>query len=366
MRIGIPKEVKNHEYRVGLTPASVRDLVSHGHQVFVQSSAGKGIGCEDDEYQLAGADILPTALDVFISAELIVKVKEPQPEEFFLIQKNQTLFTFLHLAPDPKQAQGLLESGCIAIAYETVTDSCGGLPLLAPMSEVAGRMSIQVGAHYLEKAHGGSGVLLGGTSSTTPARVVVIGGGVVGSNAARIASGMGADVILFDKSTRRLYDLDLAFQGRITTLYPTQEALEHYIYKADLVIGAVLVAGDSAPQLITRAHLRKMKKGSVLVDVSIDQGGCFETSRPTSHQDPVYSVDDIIHYCVTNMPGAVPHTSTYALNSATLPYVMKLANLGIHEALNQDQHLKAGVNIYKGQVTHQTVATALGCAYCPF
>ena len=366
MIIGVPKEIKNHEYRVGLTPASVKELILHGHDVFVETKAGLGIGCDDSYYVNAGAKIVQTPADVFKVSDLIVKVKEPLEQEFPLIRSEQTLFTFLHLAPDPCQAKALMKSGCTAIAYETVTDTMGGLPLLAPMSEVAGKMSIQVGAHYLEKAHGGSGVLLGGTSSALPARVVIIGGGVVGTSAARVAIGMGAVVTLFDKNTRRLFDLHHLFEGRLQTVYPTHEALEIALHQADLVVGAVLVIGDAAPKIVTRSMLKKMKKGSVLVDVAIDQGGCFETSRPTSHKDPVYREEDVVHYCVTNMPGAVPCTSAYALNSVTLPYVLKLADLGIRQAISRDPYLKAGVNVHNGHITHEAVASALGVAYTPY
>jgi alanine dehydrogenase len=366
MIIGVPKEIKNHEYRVGLTPASVKELVLHGNEVLVETQAGCGIGCSDDVYHQAGAVIESSAASVFQKADLIVKVKEPLEPEFGLIRANQTLFTFLHLAPDPKQADALVKSGCTAIAYETVTDHFGGHPLLAPMSEVAGKMSIQVGAHFLEKAHGGCGALLGGTSSVLPSRVVIIGGGVAGSSAARVALGMGATVTLFDNNTKRLFELNHLFQGRLKTLYPTHDSIQEAISQAHVVVGAVLVGGDKAPKVITREMLKKMRKRSVLVDISIDQGGCFETSRPTSHQDPIYVEEDIIHYCVTNMPGAVPHTSAFALNSATLPHVLKMTKWGVEEALRQDVHLKNGLNVYKGKITHKAVAVALNRDFVEF
>ncbi len=363
MIIGIPKEIKNHEYRVGLTPASVRELVCLGHQVFIESEAGSGVGFSNELYQEAGAILVPTAAEVFAKAELIVKVKEPQPQECKMLRSDQVLFTYLHLAPDPEQAQGLIDSGCIAIAYETVTDNRGGLPLLAPMSEVAGRMSIQVGACMLEKGHGGAGVLLGGVAGVEPAKVVVLGGGVVGANAARIAVGMGADVTVIDKNPHRLNELDWQFAGRLKTVFSTAERVEHLVTHADLVVGAVLVVGAAAPRLVTRAMLQKMRPGSVLVDVAIDQGGCFETSRPTTHAQPSYVVDGIIHYCVTNMPGAVARTSTLALNNATLPFVLALAQKGHQKALQEDSHLLNGLNVYRGHITHHAVARALNLAY---
>ncbi len=363
MKIGVPKEIKIHEYRVGMTPSSVRELVALGHTVYVETKAGAGIDFSDEDYCRAGAEILSTAQEVFFKADLIVKVKEPQEAEWKMLQPHHTLFTFLHLAPDPTQAQGLIESACTAIAYETVTDHAGGLPLLAPMSEVAGRMSIQAGASYLEKGKGGRGVLLGGVAGVAPARVVIIGGGVVGANAAKMAVGLGAKVAIFDKNSRRLNELDWLFDGRVQTLYSTKDLLEEYVAMADLVVGAVLVAGDAAPKLISRDLLKKMKKGSVLVDVAIDQGGCFESSRPTTHSDPVYVEDDIIHYCVTNMPGAVARTSTLALNNATLPFIVALAQKGTVQALQQDTHLRNGLNVYQGQITHPVVAQALQLAF---
>ncbi|MBW8309809.1 MAG: alanine dehydrogenase [Candidatus Paracaedibacteraceae bacterium] len=359
MKIGIPKEIKIHEYRVGMTPSSVRELVALGHTVYVETQAGVSIDFSDEDYRKAGAEILSTAQEVFSKAELIVKVKEPQEAEWKMLRPHHTLFTFLHLAPDPHQAQGLMESTCTAIAYETVTDTLGGLPLLAPMSEVAGRMSIQAGASYLEKGKGGRGVLLGGVAGVAPARVAVIGGGVVGANAAKMAVGLGAKVAIFDKNPRRLNELDWLFDGRVQTLYSTQDLLEEYIIMADLVVGAVLVAGAAAPKLVSRDLLKKMKKGSVLVDVAIDQGGCFESSRPTTHSDPVYIEEDIIHYCVTNMPGAVARTSTLALNNATLPFIVALAQKGTVQALRDDIHLRNGLNVYQGQITHSVVAQAL-------
>lgn len=363
MIIGVPKEVKNHEYRVGLTPTSVRELVHLGHQVIVETHAGDGVGFDNESYLKAGAKIVPSAQDVFTLSDMIVKVKEPQPEECKMLRPDQILFTYLHLAPDPAQAEGLIKSGCIAIAYETVTDPFGGLPLLAPMSEVAGRMSIQAGAHYLEKGQGGSGVLLGGVAGVAPGRVVVLGGGVVGVNAARMAVGLGAQVAIFDRNARRLKELDQDFGGRVQTLYSTIDVVEEYVVDADLVIGAVLVVGAAAPRLVTREMIRKMRQGSVLVDVAIDQGGCFETSRPTTHAKPTYEVDGILHYCVTNMPGGVARTSTVALNNATLPYVIALAQKGYRRALMEDHHLLNGLNVYKGSITFQAVAQELGKEY---
>ena len=363
MIIGVPKEIKNHEYRVGLTPSSVHELLSHGHKVVVETKAGGGIGFSDQDYQQAGATVVQTALEVFNQADMIVKVKEPQLNECKMLRPGQILFTYLHLAPDLEQAKGLMESECVAIAYETVTDCRGGLPLLAPMSEVAGRMSIQVGAYMLEKGQGGSGVLLGGVAGVEPAKVVILGGGVVGANAARIAMGMGADVTIVDRNPRRLNELDWEFSGRLKTVFSTNSSVERLVSRADLVVGAVLVVGAAAPRLVTRTMLKKMRPGSVLVDVAIDQGGCFETSRPTTHAEPSYVVDDIVHYCVTNMPGAVARTSTLALNNATLPFVMALAQKGYREALLEDMHLLNGLNVYKGQVTYQAVANALSLDY---
>ncbi len=365
MRVGVPTEIKNHEYRVGLSPAGVRELCAAGHEVIVQTGAGDGVGFNDEQYLQAGAQLADDAESVFAAAELIVKVKEPQPHECQLLRPGQTLFTYLHLAPDPQQTQLLLKSGATCIAYETVTDSHGGLPLLAPMSEVAGRMSVQEGAHCLEKARGGSGVLLAGVPGVPPATVLVIGGGVVGLNAARMALGLGANVALLDRSLPRLRYIDEVYGERITTVYSTIEAIEHYLTLADLVIGAVLVPGASAPKLVTRDMLSLMKPRSVLVDVAIDQGGCFETSRPTTHDDPIYTVDEIIHYCVANMPGGVARTATLALTNATLPYVMALANRGVSGALKNDPHLCAGLNIHHGKITCEAVAGAHGENWVP-
>jgi alanine dehydrogenase len=360
VKIGVPKEVKVHEYRVGLVPASVRELVHHGHTVVVQSGAGAGIGFTDDVYAAAGATVLPDAASVFAEAELIVKVKEPQPTECAMLRPGQVLFTYLHLAPDPEQARALMASGATAIAYETVTDSAGGLPLLAPMSEVAGRMAVQVGARCLEKEAGGAGILLSGVPGVRPGRVCIIGGGVVGSNAARIAVGMRARVTVLDKNPRRLDALDQEFNGSVATVYATMDAIEREVLRADLVIGAVLVPGAAAPKLVSRATVAQMKPGSVMVDVAIDQGGCFETSRPTTHAEPTYIVDGIVHYCVTNMPGAVARTSAAALNNATLPFVLALADKGWRRAMAEDRHLLAGLNVHAGRITHPAVAAALG------
>lgn len=363
MLVGVPKEIKNHEYRVGLTTLSVKELVKSGHSVIVETGAGLGVGLTDEQYIEAGAVIAANAGEVFQKAEMIVKVKEPQPQECSMLRKDQILFTFLHLAPDPLQAKGLCDSGCIAIAYETVTDNFGGLPLLTPMSEVAGRMSVQVGAWMLEKKQGGAGILLGGVPGVEPAKVVVLGGGVVGTNAARIAIGMGADVTVLDRSIKRLNELDIMFNGRLKTVYSTNSTIEKLIADADLVVGAVLIAGAAAPKLITREMLKLMKKGSVLVDVAIDQGGCFETSKPTSHAEPYYEVDGIFHYCVTNMPGAVARTSAFALNNATLPFTMALANKGYKQALLEDKHLLNGLNVFKGKITNHAVAKALNIPF---
>lgn len=356
MLIGVPKEIKNHEYRVGLVPSSVRELIVHGHQVWVETEAGSGIGIADADYVAAGASIVHTAAEIFAKVEMVIKVKEPQAHECQMLRPGQILFTYLHLAADLAQTQALLASGCIAIAYETVTDDQGGLPLLGPMSEVAGRMSIQAGAHCLEKAQGGRGVLLGGVPGVEAAKVVVIGGGVVGTNAVRMAMGMEADVTVLDKSLRRLKELDLQFGSKLKTIYATVDAIDHCVTNADLVIGAVLIPGAIAPKLVTHDIVRQMKPGSVLVDVAIDQGGCFETSRATTHADPTYVVDGVIHYCVANMPGAVPRTSTFALNNATLPFVLQLADLGAEAALRRNPHLLHGLNVYKGQLTYQGVA----------
>lgn len=365
MLIGVPKEIKNNEFRLGLVPSSVRELVAQGHEVIVQQNAGIGIGIDDAAFQHVGAAIVETAAEIFEKAEMIVKVKEPQSQECRMLREGQILFTYLHLAPDPEQARLLKESGCIAIAYETVTNKLGGLPLLAPMSEVAGRMAIQAGATSLEITNKGSGILLGGVPGVAPAKVVVLGGGVVGTNSVRVAMGMGARVVVIDKSLERLNLLDLQFGSRIMTIYSTTDAIERHVLTADLVIGAVLIPGASAPRLVTRSMLKHMRPGSVMVDVSIDQGGCFETSKPTTHQNPTYIVDGVVHYCVSNMPGAVPRTSTFALNNATLPFVLALANKGYKEALNQDPHLLNGLNVYKGRFTHRAVASALQQEYMP-
>ena len=358
MIIGVPREIKVHEYRVGMTPASVGEAVTHGHAVLVQAGAGEGIGCGDAEYLAAGAEIVATAPEVFARAEMIIKVKEPQPGECAMLRPGQLLFTYLHLAPDPRQTELLLQSGCTAIAYETVTDVAGGLPLLAPMSEVAGRMSIQVGAHALQKPSGGIGILIGGVPGVAPARVTVIGGGVAGYNAAQIAVGMGAEVSVLDKSLPRLRHLVEIFGANLRTIHATRSAIEEAVLRSDLVIGAVLVPGAAAPKLVRREHLAKMRPGSVLVDISIDQGGCFETSRATTHQDPTYVVDGVVHYCVANMPGAVPRTSTFALNNATLPFALALANLGWKEACRRDPHLRAGLNVHAGKLYCAAVAEA--------
>lgn len=360
MLIGVPKEVKNHEYRVGLTPTSTRELTRLGHGVIVETNAGMGAGFENERYIAAGAKIAPTAQDVFSQADMIIKVKEPQAQEYHLLHKGQIIFTYLHLAPDPEQAEGLIKSECIAIAYETVTDAYGGLPLLAPMSEVAGRMSIQAGAHFLEKGQGGSGILLGGVTSVSPGKVVVLGGGVAGANAARMAVGLGAQVVILDRNLRRLKELDLEFGGRVQTIYSTSDAVEQYVIDADLVIGAVLIVGAAAPRLVNQEMIRRMRPGSVVVDLAIDQGGCFDTSRPTTHAEPIYIIENIIHYCVTNMPGGVARTSTVALNNVTLPFVLSLAQKGYRQALESDIHLRNGLNVFEGKITYEAVARDLG------
>ena len=360
MRIGVPKEIKVHEYRVGLVPAGVRELVKAGHEVLVETQAGCGIGVEDAHYTAAGASIAGSSAEVFERAEMIVKVKEPQPAECAMLRAGQVLFTYLHLAADPVQAKGLMKSGATAIAYETVTAPNGSLPLLTPMSEVAGRMSIQVGAACLQKANGGFGVLLGGVPGVQPAKVVILGGGVAGTHAAEMAVGMHADVTIVDRSLDRLRELSATFGASLLTAYSTTETIERLVRDADLVVGAVLVAGAAAPKLVTRAMLSTMKRGAVLVDISIDQGGCFETSRPTTHADPTFVIDGVIHYCVANMPGAVPRTSTFALTNATLPYVRALADLGWQAALKRDAGLAAGLNVHAGEITHDVVARALG------
>jgi alanine dehydrogenase len=360
MLIGVPKEIKVHEYRVGLTPESVRELVAGGHAVLVESGAGGGIGATDDDYRAAGATIAASAAEVFDRAELIVKVKEPLAPERARLRPGQAIFTYLHLAPDPDQARELVWSGAIAIAYETVTAPGGGLPLLAPMSVVAGRMAVQVAAHYLERPQGGRGVLIPGAAGVAPARVLVLGAGVVGSNAALVACGMGGEVTVLNRTAGPLERLAAKLGPRVKTAVSTPAVIEHELREADAVIGAALVPGALAPKLVTRAMVTGMKAGSVLVDVSIDQGGCFETSRPTTHADPVYTVDGVVHYCVANMPGAVPRTSTYALNHATLPFVRTLADRGIVRALEDDAHLRNGLNVYRGAVTCRQVAEALG------
>ncbi len=360
MLIGVPKEIKIREYRVGLTPTNVRELVAHGHKVIVEREAGAGIGMTDAHYEAAGARVVAGAADVFGSADLVVKVKEPLAPERKLLRTGQTLFTYLHLAPDPEQAHELMASGATCIAYETVTSATGGLPLLAPMSEVAGRMSIQVGAYFLEKAHGGLGMLLGGVPGVDPAKVVVLGGGVVGTHAIHIALGMGADVWVLDRSVDVLRRLWAQFDRPLNTVFSTRDAVEHHVAAADLVIGGVLIPGAAAPKLVTRELITKMKPGSVVVDVAIDQGGCFETSKPTTHDNPTYVVDGVIHYCVTNMPGGVPRTSAVALNNATLPFVLALADKGVKKALADDLHLRNGLNVHGGKITHAAVASALG------
>ncbi len=365
MRIGVPKEIKTHESRVGLTPAAVRELVANGHHVMVQKNAGFQIDLSDDKYRAAGAEIIDEPQEIYAKADLIVKVKEPQASELPLLRDGQVLFTYLHLAPDPVQAKGLMNSGCIAIAYETVTDSYGGLPLLAPMSEVAGRMAIQAGAHALELDQGGRGMLLGGVSGVPAARVVVIGGGVVGTNAARIAMGVEAHVTVLDKSIHRLQQLDSQYGSKINTVFSTVDALEEHVSSADLVIGAVLVPGGAAPKLVSRELVSRMNRGAVLVDVAIDQGGCFATSKPTTLADPIFTVDGVVHYCVSNMPGAVARTSTFALNNATLPFVLALANKSYLKALSDDLHLRNGLNVFRGQLTHEAVARDLQLPYRP-
>ncbi|MES2097906.1 MAG: alanine dehydrogenase [Pseudomonadota bacterium] len=359
MRVGVPKEIKNHEYRVGLTPSSVAELVHAGHEAIVETQAGMGIDFEDSAYLEAGARIVATAAEVFAQSDMIVKVKEPQPQEVAMLEPRHLLFTYLHLAADKPQAEGLIKSGATCIAYETVTAAKGGLPLLKPMSEVAGRMSVQVGAHYLEKEQGGRGVLLGGVPGVAPAKVAILGGGVSGVNAAQMAVGMRADVTIYDISNDRLAELDMFFSSQIKTQYASKAAIAKAVKEAHLVIGAVLVPGAAAPKLVTREMIKTMKRGSVLVDIAIDQGGCFETSHATTHEDPVFEVDGVIHYCVANMPGAVARTSAFALNNATLPFALKLANMGAEAAMKADPHLANGLNVYKGKITHRAVAEAL-------
>jgi alanine dehydrogenase len=360
MRIGVPKEIKVHEYRVGLVPAGVRELLADGHQVTVESNAGNGIGATDLHYRAAGASIANSAAEVFANADMMVKVKEPQLAECQMLRRGQVLFTYLHLAADPVQAQALMASGTTAIAYETVTSADGSLPLLVPMSEVAGRMSIQVAANCLQKANGGLGMLLGGVPGVAPAKVLVLGGGVAGTNAVEMAVGMRADVTVVDRSVKRLRELSALFGNQIKTVYSTAEAIEQLVVNADVVIGSVLVPGAAAPKLITRAMLKTMKQGAVMVDIAIDQGGCFESSRPTTHAEPTFVLDGIVHYCVTNMPGAVPRTSTYALCNATLPYIRAIAQHGAHKAMERDPYLAAGLNVHAGNIMHAAVARDLG------
>jgi alanine dehydrogenase len=363
MRIGVPKEIKVLENRVGLVPGSVREAVAHGHEVVVEHNAGQGIGMDDEAYRKAGAKVVGTAAEVFATADMIVKVKEPQAVERKMLRNGQILFTYLHLAPDPEQAKDLVATGAVCIAYETVTSASGGLPLLAPMSEVAGRMAVQAGAYYLEKPHGGLGMLLGGVPGVDPAKVVILGGGVVGSHACHIALGMGAEVWVLDRSVDVLRALWRQFGRPLNTVFSTHDAVENHVISADLVIGGVLIPGASAPKLVSAALVKRMKPGSVIVDVAIDQGGCFETSRATTHADPVYVVDGVTHYCVANMPGGVPRTSTFALNNATLPFVLAIADKGWQKALADDPHLKNGLNVAFGKVTCQPVAEALGYPY---
>ncbi|MCB1378275.1 MAG: alanine dehydrogenase [Alphaproteobacteria bacterium] len=363
MLIGVPKEIKNHEYRVGMTPTSVREAVHHGHTLWVEANAGAGIGASDADYAAAGAKIIPTAAEIFAKADMIIKVKEPQAIERAMLREGQILYTYLHLAPDPEQTRDLVKSGAICIAYETVTSPRGGLPLLAPMSQVAGRMSVQSGAHCLEKAQGGRGVLLGGVPGVAPGKVVILGGGVVGTNAAIIALGMGADVTILEKNVDRMEELVARFGTSIKTIYSTKGAVEDECAEADLVIGGVLIPGAAAPKLVTKAMLKDWKNGSVLVDVAIDQGGCAETSKATTHADPTYVVDGVIHYCVANMPGGVARTSTFALNNVTLPFALAIAGKGWKKALNDDPHLKNGLNVAHGKVTYKAVADDLGYDY---
>jgi len=365
MKIGVPKEIKVHEYRVGMVPASVRELVLHGHEVIVETNAGLGIGAPDADYVKAGAKIAPNAASVFAEAEMIVKVKEPLESEFALLREGQVLFTYLHIAADPDQGKKLVDTGCTAIAYETVTDARGGLPLLAPMSEVAGRMSIQAGAHHLEKEQGGRGVLLGGVPGVPAGDVVILGGGVVGTNAARMAMGLEARVTVIDKSLDRLYQLDEQFGPKLNTIFATVDALETYVTQTDLLVCAVLVPGAQTPRLITRNMVASMRRGSVIVDVSVDQGGTSETSHPTTHADPTYVEEGVVHYCVSNMPGAVSRTSAFALNNATLPFTLALADLGWKAAMAENPHLMGGLNVTQGKITHEAVAQAMNSGYTP-
>lgn len=363
MLIGVPKEIKNHEYRVGMVPASVREVIAHGHQVIVETNAGIGIGFTDEDYEAVGATIAPSAEAVFAQADMIVKVKEPLADERKRLREGQILFTYLHLAPDMPQTEDLVKSGAVCIAYETVTGAAGGLPLLAPMSEVAGRMSIQAGAECLEKSNGGRGMLLGGVPGVQPAKVVVIGGGVVGTNAIKMAVGMGARVIVLDRNVNALRRIDAEFGSQVETVYSSHDSLEKHVISADLVIGGVLIPGAAAPKLVTEDMVKRMQPGAVLVDVAIDQGGCFETSKATTHADPTYILHDVVHYCVANMPGAVPRTSTFALNNATLPFIINIANKGYKKALANDPHLLNGLNVYRGKVTERSVAENLGFDY---
>ena len=365
MLIGVPKEIKNHEYRVGLTPHSVHECVGHGHSVLVQHNAGIGIGATNSDYKKAGAKIIDSASDIFAKAEMIIKVKEPQAVERAMLREGQILYTYLHLAPDPEQTADLVKSGAICIAYETVTSPFGGLPLLAPLSKVAGRLSIQAGAHCLEKPRGGLGVLLGGVPGVTPAKVVILGAGIVGTHAAHIAVGMGADVFTFDNNENTLEQHWRQFGNKTHGIFSTKSTLEDHVYNADLVIGGVLIPGAEAPKLVSREMISKMKSGSVVVDVAIDQGGCFETSKATTHADPTYIIDDVVHYCVANMPGAVPRTSTYALNNATLPYALEIADKGVTKALQDNPHLRNGLNVHSGKITYKQVAEDLGYDYVP-
>jgi alanine dehydrogenase len=365
MKIGVPKEIKNHEYRVGLTPASVREFVAHGHAVTVQAGAGAAIGLDDAQYAAAGATIAPDAASVFAQADMIVKVKEPQPQECAMLRPGQLLYTYLHLAPDPQQTAALVKSGAVCVAYETITGPNGGLPLLAPMSEVAGRMAIQAGAAHLEKSKGGMGMLLGGVPGVAPADVTILGAGVVGTHALQVAVGVGARVTVLDKNVDRLRQLDLVFGNRITTLYSNAQSVEEAVLRADLVVGGVLIPGAAAPKLVTRDMIARMKKGAVVVDVAIDQGGCFETSHATTHAEPTYVVDGVVHYCVANMPGAVARTSTFALNNATIGHGLALADQGWRAAMRANPHLKAGLNVAEGRVTFEAVARDLGHEYTP-
>jgi len=365
MLIGVPKEIKNNEFRVGLTPPSVHELVARGHRVIVQTGAGAGIGLTDEQYTAAGATLVASAQEIFAQADMVVKVKEPQPQECAMLRPGQILYTYLHLAPDPEQTAALVKSGAVCIAYETITGPGGGLPLLAPMSEVAGRMSIQAGASHLEKSKGGAGILLGGVPGVAAGHIVIIGAGVVGTNALQMAVGIGARVTVLDKNVDRLRQLDLVYGNRISTLYSNAHAIEEAVLSADLVIGGVLVPGAAAPKLVTRDMVSKMKKGAVIVDVAIDQGGCFETSHPTTHADPTFVVDGVVHYCVANMPGAVARTSTFALNNATIAHAVALANKGWRQALRDDVHLKNGLNVCEGKVTYAAVAKDLGYNYVP-